>query len=411
MNKAKFITLDNGLTILIYTDYSKTTNHVELYNFFGGNYTDYVDYTGSKKKIKDGSAHLLEHYVCENTIDGNLIDNLRKNNILSCNAGTNSETTSYYFNTVNNFYECLEVFLNGIYNVVFTRERLNKTKMAIFSEIRDEKNDVRKKIIFKKLGGLFSINRKTLGSKSSVDNITINELKNIYDSIYIPCNQFLVVAGNFDYEKVLNIIKKFYDNMNFKCNRILPRIIDKKEIVKKNTVYNSDLMDEFILSFKIDVSNLSSFDKYKLDWYLNFFLEINFSMYSKINEYINNDSNYIDDISGSLYHCNGYYVIDVIAFTSKINEFENMVLSTINNRNIEEKELFELAKKNAITHISVRNDSICNYVSPIENNFILFGYAEEDDIDVISSFNYDEYVKIINNIDFSNYCVFYRKNK
>ena len=354
MNKAKFITLDNGLTILIYTDYSKTTNHVELYNFFGGNYTDYVDYTGSKKKIKDGSAHLLEHYVCENTIDGNLIDNLRKNNILSCNAGTNSETTSYYFNTVNNFYECLEVFLNGIYNVVFTRERLNKTKMAIFSEIRDEKNDVRKKIIFKKLGGLFSINRKTLGSKSSVDNITINELKNIYDSIYIPCNQFLVVAGNFDYEKVLNIIKKFYDNMNFKCNRILPRIIDKKEIVKKNTVYNSDLMDEVILSFKIDVSNLSSFNKYKLDWYLNFFLEINFSMYSKINEYINNDSNYIDNISGSLYHCNGYYVIDVIAFTSKINEFENMVLSTINNRNIEEKELFELAKKNAITHISVR---------------------------------------------------------
>ena len=30
MNKAKFITLDNGLTILIYTDNSKSTNHVEL---------------------------------------------------------------------------------------------------------------------------------------------------------------------------------------------------------------------------------------------------------------------------------------------------------------------------------------------------------------------------------------------
>ena len=28
MNKAKFITLDNGLTILIYTDNSKSTNYI-----------------------------------------------------------------------------------------------------------------------------------------------------------------------------------------------------------------------------------------------------------------------------------------------------------------------------------------------------------------------------------------------
>ena len=47
MNKAKFITLDNGLTILIYTDNSKSTNHVELYTFFGGNNGEYVDYNGN----------------------------------------------------------------------------------------------------------------------------------------------------------------------------------------------------------------------------------------------------------------------------------------------------------------------------------------------------------------------------
>ena len=47
------------------------------------------------------------------------------------------------------------------------------------------------------------------------------------------------------------------------------------------------------------------------------------------------------------------------------------------------------------------------------NSYFFWKHAVniKDDIDVISSFNYDEYVKIINNIDFSNYCVFYRKNK
>ena len=70
MNKAKFITLDNGLTILIYTDKSKSTNHVELYTFFGGNHYEHVDCNGNTKKIKPGTAHLLEHYVFENTIVG-----------------------------------------------------------------------------------------------------------------------------------------------------------------------------------------------------------------------------------------------------------------------------------------------------------------------------------------------------
>ena len=52
MNKAKFITLDNGLTILIYTDNSKSTNHVELYTFFGGNNGEYVDYNGNTRSIR-----------------------------------------------------------------------------------------------------------------------------------------------------------------------------------------------------------------------------------------------------------------------------------------------------------------------------------------------------------------------
>ena len=207
MNKAKFITLDNGLTILIYTDNSKSTNHVELYTFFGGNNGEYVDYNGNTRSIKPGTAHLLEHYICENTVEGNLLDNLRKYNILSCNGGTNNENTSYFFNTVTNFYECLETFLREIYNISFTKEKLDKTKMAVYSEIRDDKNNEKNKIIEKKINGLFTINRKTLGSSGSVKSITIKEIKDVYDNIYIPCNQFLVLAGNFDYDKTLSLVK------------------------------------------------------------------------------------------------------------------------------------------------------------------------------------------------------------
>lgn len=411
MNKAKFITLDNGLTILIYTDNSKSTNHVELYTFFGGNNGEYVDYNGNTRSIKPGTAHLLEHYICENTVEGNLLDNLRKYNILSCNGGTNNENTSYFFNTVTNFYECLETFLRGIYNISFTKEKLDKTKMAVYSEIRDDKNNEKNKIIEKKINGLFTINRKTLGSSSSVKSITIKEIKDVYDNIYIPCNQFLVLAGNFDYDKTLSLVKNIYKEISFKNDKRLSKVSDVKNVIKKRTIYKSDYIDEVILTFKIDVSSLSCFDKYKLDWYLSFFLDINFSKYSKINEYINSCSDYTDDISAYLYYFNGYFVIDVIAFTKKVNEFEKLVLSSIKNRDSNEREVFELVKKDAITRISVRKDSISNYVAPTEENYIRFGYLDDDDIDVIDKFNYSEYDKIISNIDFTNYSVFYRKKK
>ena len=411
MNKAKFITLDNGLTILIYTDSSKSTNHVELYTFFGGNNGEYVDYNGNTKKVKPGTAHLLEHYICENTVEGNLLDNLRKYNILSCNGGTNNENTSYFFNTVTNFYECLETFLRGIYNISFTKEKLDKTKMAVYSEIRDDKNNEKNKIIEKKINGLFTINRKTLGSSGSVKSITIKEIKDVYDNIYIPCNQFLVLAGNFDYDKTLSLVKNIYKEISFKNDKKLSKVSDVKDVIKKRTIYKSDYIDEVILTFKIDVSSLSCFDKYKLDWYLSFFLDINFSKYSKINEYINSCSDYVDDISAYLYYFNGYFVIDVIAFTKKVNEFEKLVLSSIKNRDSNEREVFELVKKDAITRISVRKDSISNYVAPTEENYIRFGYLDDDDIDVIDKFNYSEYDKIISNIDFTNYSVFYRKKK
>lgn len=104
-------------------------------------------------------------------------------------------------------------------------------------------------------------------------------------------------------------------------------------------------------------------------------------------------------------------VIEIYALTSLCDDFENIVISTANGISDDDRELFELVKKNSLTSLSVRKDSISNYVRPIEDNYITFDYAEVDDIDVIKNFSYDDYKKVINGIDFSYYSVFYRKKK
>ena len=100
-----------------------------------------------------------------------------------------------------------------------------------------------------------------------------------------------------------------------------------------------------------------------------------------------------------------------VKLVSLCDDFENIVISTANGISDDDRELFELVKKNSLTSLSVRKDSISNYVRPIEDNYITFDYAEVDDIDVIKNFSYDDYKKVINSIDFSYYSVFYRKKK
>ena len=73
-------------------------------------------------------------------------------------------------------------------------------------------------------------------------------------------------------------IKKFL----LKMIKNLSKVSDVKDVIKKRTIYKSDYIDEVILTFKIDVSSLSCFDKYKLDWYLSFFLDIIFLNIQKL---------------------------------------------------------------------------------------------------------------------------------
>ena len=44
--------------------------------------------------------------------------------------------------------------------------------------------------------------------------------------------------------------------MSFKCNKKLPKIIDKRDIVSKYTTYECNLMDEVTVSFKIDIRRI-----------------------------------------------------------------------------------------------------------------------------------------------------------
>lgn len=411
MNDIKFITLDNGLTILIYSDKTKSTNHVELITFLGGQTKKYIDSKENIRNIHPGTAHLLEHYICENTIKGNLLDNLQNNKVLSANAITYQDKTKMLFDTVYNFKENLQIFLEGIYNIDFNYDKLEKTKYAVYNEIRDAKDDLGRKIYVKKMKGIFNDYIDNLGTKTSVKDINYKYLKKIYNNFYVPKNQFLVLAGSFDEEYVLKQIKEFYDKCYFKYNKKTMSIIDIDKVNKKEICINGDDLNEIIISYKIKTHDMSNYDRYKLDWYLNYFVEINFSKYSTLNENLKKDNIITGDIFSCIYNRSGYAILEISAYTEMKEQFIKEVENTINNfQNF--KEELELRKKNSILHLSVRKDNISNYVIPVIDNYIEFNYQYNDTIDFVKGLNYKEYLNTIKKIDFSNYTVLViRKNK
>ena len=231
-----------------------------------------------------------------------------------------------------------------------------------------------------------------------------------YDNLYVPKNQFLVVAGNFDENEILDMIKDFYSKYTFKNNKRSLMILENNNVVKKEHSIEGNDVTEVSISYKINTKDMDSFDKYKYDWYLGWFGDINFSKYSILNEELKKDNIIKGNISFSFYNRCGFEILEIGAYTKYKDEFIKRVNNIIFNFKNSSNE-FDFAKKESKLHLSVRSDYISNYVVPVIDNYISFNYPYNDTIDFIDSLNYDEYINFIRDTNFDNYCIFVVKGK
>ena len=86
---------------------------------------------------------------------------------------------------------------------------------------------------------------------------------------------------------------------------------------------------------------------------------------------------------------------------SIIEEFKNPTL---------DKELFEIDKKNTILEIILREENLSSMISPLIGNIVDFNYPYPDTIEDIEKFSFEEFKKLIQSLDFTNYTVTTIKN-
>lgn len=211
-------TMKNGLRIVLAPDDSKPTTTVNMTYLVGARHENYG---------QTGMAHLLEHMMFRGTPSlRNALGEFSKRG-LQANGTTSSDRTNYYASFASNPKE-LEWYLGWqadiMVNALIDKQDLEAEMPVVRNEMEEGENNPFR-ILMQRLTAVsyqwHNYGKTTIGARSDVENVDIQQLRNFYHEYYQPDNAVLFVTGQFDPEATLSVIDKAFGTIP-KPSRALP---------------------------------------------------------------------------------------------------------------------------------------------------------------------------------------------
>lgn len=407
MNKINKVVLENGLTIYLYNDKRRHSTFFQFVNLCGGITKDFV-VDGKEYHMQDGVAHILEHYVVECNDKGNFLEILGERQ-MNTNASTHLNMTDFYFETVEDVNFGIKTLLNGIYNITFKKDKLEKLKNPIFQEIRGKSDNKFYHLNRQCNDNLFNKTkfRDIGGTLEEVEKTTIDDLRVFYEAFYQPSNQFIVIAGNFNKKEVLEEIFNFYENLKYTKHDV--KVIKPKEELKVNIkediLYFKTPLEYVNITYKMDMSNYSPEKALKLDFYLVTFFNMFFGTTSETYTKLTKDKVITSSIGCGNTRLNDTLTVSIGAYTYDVEAFKKAIINTIEEMNSFDEEKFELDKNNCIISMILRDENIFKTIIPFVNNIVDFNYPYVDTVEDIEAFDFEEFKDMIKELDFSHYAI------
>ena len=397
--------LDNGLDIYLYVNNNMQNNYVTFTTKYGSVYNEFEDTDGKIIKVPNGIAHFLEHKVFVQKDDPQPEEYYASNGSV-CNAYTTFKNTSYLFSGINNIYDNVNYLLDFVQDLYLTKENVESEKGIIIQEI-NMCNDRPSDILYDKIRmntiKVNSFKESIIGTVKEVKSITKELLEKCYNKFYNPRNMFLVVTGNFDKDKMLDLIKKNQGKKRFdkvskftlKKYKEPDEVVKEKEIIKCNTD-----IPKMAYSIKIPTS-LFDVDKRKLSIYMFIIFNMLFGDTSLFDEKAKKDGIITNTLYYNILNIDTHFIISLINTGDKYEELINRIDNELKNIKFDENEL-ERKKKVLISNevFSYENVELINDM--IVDNIIFDNRIEDNIIDIINSINIDELKEIVKKIDFNN---------
>ncbi len=375
-------TLSNGLNVYLI----KKDGFKEKCAFFGTGFGSFetgdflIDNDGNKHLVVGGIAHFLEHRLFD-YYKGNVMD-LYDNLGAYTNAFTSYNKTVYYFSTIDNFEECLNLLLDFPSVFEMSEEAVEKEKDIIVQELLMYKDMPDQKIFEHTMNNLYfehPIRFDVGGEPEEVRGTSRDLLRLCHQTFYSPANMKLVVVGDFDVDKTLEIIEKNQESKKFETSKHEVKKIDEKydEVVKEEEVFEENINNNKIMiaykmkPFEGDVVK----ERLCLDFISTLLFSSSSDFYDNlISKDLANNINF-DFIS--------YEGINCLAFSSDVNdvdEVKRLVKERVNKAlELFKEEDLEKVKKSEISFI-IRS---CNSCSNLAKYFALYLFENTNYLDLI----------------------------
>ena len=164
-----------------------------------------------------GIAHFLEHKLFEGPQGKDLLLEFTKLGAES-NAFTSFTRTSYLFSATDNISENLQLLQELVHQADFTKESILREQDIIGQEIEMYQDNPDYRLFFGTLGNLYPqtpLAEDIAGTKESISEITVENLKENFKNFYHPSNMTLFVIGNFDLEQIAAEIAEQQEKLVF----------------------------------------------------------------------------------------------------------------------------------------------------------------------------------------------------
>ena len=212
--------LPNGLRVLLFPDQSKPTALVNMTYMVGSRHENYGE---------TGMAHLLEHLLFKGTVKNPDIAGQHSKRGMRYNASTSQNRTNYFQlfqSTEENLDWALQLEADRMVNSPVAKKDLDTEMTVVRNEYESGENNPIG-VLVKRLQSVaydwHNYSNSTIGNRSDIENVKIENLQAFYRQYYQPDNAVLMVAGKFDEAKTLALIGKYYGAIT-KPTRALPKL-------------------------------------------------------------------------------------------------------------------------------------------------------------------------------------------
>src|ERR1700756_839878 len=200
-------TLPNGLTVVLEEDHSTPIVHLQMWYHVGSK---------NEKPGRTGFAHLFEHLMFKGS--KNVEPEAHTSFISSVGGKSNAYTTedeTVFWETVPAQYLPLALWLEADRMATL---RIDKETFESEREVVKEERRMRidnqpygrlNEIIFDQAFAVHPYKHATIGSMEDLEAASVSDVRDFYQTYYVPANATLVLVGDFESTQALQLVSQY----------------------------------------------------------------------------------------------------------------------------------------------------------------------------------------------------------